>query len=113
RVAPTEPVGKAIELQSAARSVRRFVDKRYSITDKARPGRRPGIPICLGKELDAVVDRCDRAAQLMAQARCQQLQYTQIDSAAHCGMPAFRRQSHLSGRAACETVHTPLGHLRP
>ena len=75
-----ETVGEAVELQTAGGAARTVADERHGILHEIRVYLAIGEDRLVGEQLDAVVYRRNRSAQLMTQTSCQELQHAQIRS---------------------------------
>ena len=88
--AAAETIGEAIELQPRVRLPRAVADQRDGVADE--------IGVVLAEQLDAVGDRRDRADQVMAQPRGQQLHDAQgavTGMTSICTVPAVRQSEKM------------------
>jgi len=115
RAEPAEAIGEAVELQPIAGAMRAVADQRNRISDKARPRWSPCFQVFI-EQLDAVVDRGDRSAQLMAESGDEQLQNAHLDQRAFVDVCTVNRRSLIvradKRRSRREAFHTLSGHRK-
>src|SRR6266851_4642010 len=85
-------VGEAIELQPLACLAGALADQPDGVADE--------VGIFLAEQFDAVVDRADRAHQLVAQPRIQQLDHAHLDQHAHIAAIPCSPPGGLPGSSA-------------
>src|SRR6516165_8445300 len=92
-----ETVGEAVELQPVGGAARAVTDERDGIVDEIRVYPAAREDRLVGEQLDPVVYRCNRPAQLMTQTSCQELQHTQIEVGGNHPSPWRHRNGHFIG----------------